>query len=297
MADLMAGDAGGAGAGGDSGGQAAAGSDAGGAGATEHWTTSLPEGLRDSGSLKRYESAEAAHRGYLDLEKKMAGNPDTLLHIPQDDDSEGWSKLFSKLGRPDSHEKYTFPKPENTDPDDIDEIMESQLAQGFHAANLTVKQAEQLYNVLMSADEDQLTRLKGEVQKKNDASTAALKAEWGPDYEKNLGLSQRAFGLFPERLQTLVAESGFTGDIDYIKVFHKFGQFLGEDGTAGGAGGTGGFGGMSKETADVKLAEFRGDKEKIAALTDPKSLGHQAAKAEWEALNLAKVGGEAIPIG
>ncbi len=291
MADLAGGDAGGGGAAG-TGGDAAAGG-----GGDAHWAESLSDDLKTSTSLRKFKTSEDSHRAYLELENKMGADNDSLLTIPKDDDSEAWSALYTKLGRPDSHEKYTFPKPENVDPDDIDEVMESQLAQGFHAANLTVKQAEQLYNVLMSADEDQLTRLKGEVQKKSDASTAALKAEWGPNYENNLGLAQRAFGIFPERLQTLIAEGGYTGDIDYIKGFYKFGQFLGEDGTAGGAGGTGGFGGMSKEQADVKLAEFRGDKEKTAALQDPKSLGHQAAKAEWEALNLAKVGGEAIPIG
>ncbi len=292
MADgLLAGDQ----PGGDSGGQNAAGG--GDAGAQGHWADGLSDDLKSSATLRQFKTSEDSHRAHLSLEKKMGAGNDNLLTIPKDGDSEGWSALFSKIGRPDSHEKYTFPKPENVDADDIDEVMEAQLARGFHAANLTVKQAEQLYNVLMSADEDQLTRLKGEVQKKNDASTAALKAEWGPAYGNNLGLAQRAFAQFPERLQTLLAESGYTSDIDYIKGFHKFGQFLGEDGAAGGAGGAGGFGGMSKEQADVKLAEFRGDKDKVAALTDPKSLGHPAAKAEWEALNLAKVGGEAIPIG
>ncbi|MEE9366718.1 MAG: hypothetical protein V3W44_08535 [Dehalococcoidales bacterium] len=283
------------GGGGDAGaGDAGAGGDAGGGG--DHWTTSLPEDMRESGSLKRYDTAEAAHRGHLDLEKKMGGNADTLLHIPEESDTEGWNALFTKLGRPDSHEKYGFPDlGPNADPDDLDEVMRGQLAQGFHAANLTTKQAEQIYNTMITAQDDQLKRAKAEVAGKNEASTAALKAEWGVKYEDNLGLAKRAFAVFPESLQVIIADSGFTQDIDYIKGFHKFGQFLGEDGSAGGSG-AGGFGGMNKEQASVKLTEFTSDAEKTKALNDLRSPGHAAAKAEWVAINLALVGGEAKPL-
>jgi len=75
------------------------------------------EGVRDFVAKKGFKSIDEQTAAHVELEG-MLGQKDRLVVIPEGDDTEAWSKVYDKFGRPESAEKYVFtpregdPKPE-----------------------------------------------------------------------------------------------------------------------------------------------------------------------------------------
>ena len=73
------------------------------------WLDSIPEEFRDKPSFTKYKSLEDFSKGY-DNVTKMVGNS---VRIPTEESTEEeLNEFYTKLGRPDSHEKYSYERPE-----------------------------------------------------------------------------------------------------------------------------------------------------------------------------------------
>ena len=78
-----------------------------------------PEVVKTLLEAKKWNNVEQLATGYTELEK-FTGTGEHLL-IPKDGDAEGWDKVYSQLGRPETHDKYVIE-------DDKDVPLDDELA-------------------------------------------------------------------------------------------------------------------------------------------------------------------------
>lgn len=147
------------------------------------WRASLPEDLRSVPSLEKFKDSGSLAKSYLELEK-MTGN---AIRLPKPDASpEELDKFYSRLGRPESPEKYELKRPELPEGVPYNEELEIKFKSWAHRAGLQPRQAQAL---LEQFNADQLEVYKASAKAQEDA-VAELKKEFGGDYEKKIGAAK-----------------------------------------------------------------------------------------------------------
>jgi len=205
------------------------------------WLGSVQDAeLREFIQNKGWNDPAEMAQGYRNLEKLVGGEK---LPLPKGDtDNEGWDRVYKALGRPAKPEDYQLPDLES--------------AQAYHKLGLTGRQATGL-----SAWQDTLQAAR-EQKAKEEAATlrtqqlAAVRKEWGGEFDENVRLGKRAvreFGLegSVEKLEAAL------GSADLLKLTAKLGRGLKEDSFAGGSVPAAG---PTKEGAKEELALLQRDK-------------------------------------
>ena len=188
------------------------------------WLSGADESLKKS--LAKFKEPMAVGRAYAELEKKLGSS----VQIPKEDASpEEWGKFFSRIGRPDSPEKYELPKEVLTDE------LRAKLAKEAFEAGATPKMVKALVGTIV---EDAKTR-EAEFVKKQEAeyneAVGVLKGEYGAKFDENLALANKALtGLFPSAAKMIV-ERGLGNDPALIRDLVALGSRLGEDKLVSGA--------------------------------------------------------------
>ena len=84
-------------------------------------------------SDKGFKSPAAVLKSYREIEKSFG----TRVPIPEDADAEGWSKLYTRLGKPQTADKYEFKEIQDQDKPLIEDFRQRAFSE-----NLTQKQVE-----------------------------------------------------------------------------------------------------------------------------------------------------------
>ncbi len=183
------------------------------------------EGLRGLAELKGWDSPEKALSSYKNLEKLTGLPPERLLKIPDKDDAAGLAELNKRFGwaAPDDAKDYNIEVPEGSDnryaehirgvfkelgvPKDLAEKLAK--AQNTYMADL-LKSEDDAYNVKAQAD------------------MAALKAEWGGEFDKLDQLGRRAAKEFGVDQTTLELMEDLLGPAGSAKFWAKIGSKMSE---------------------------------------------------------------------
>jgi hypothetical protein len=198
--------------------------------------TELREFIQNKGWNDPAEMAQ----GYRNLEKLVGGEK---FPLPKGDtDSEGWERVYKALGRPAKPEDYQLPDLES--------------AAAYHKLGLTARQATGLsawQDTLKAAQEQ---KAKDEALSQRAQQLAAVRKEWGGEFDENVRLGKRAvreFGLegSVEKLEAAL------GSADLLKLTAKLGRGLKEDSFAGGSIPAAS---LTKEGAKEELALLQRDK-------------------------------------
>jgi hypothetical protein len=205
------------------------------------WTDSVADAeLREFIQNKGWNDPAEMAQGYRNLEKLVGGDK---LPLPKgDNDNEGWDRVYKALGRPAKPEDYQLPDLES--------------AQAYHKLGLTGRQATGLnawQDTLKAAQEQ---KAKDEAASQRAQQLAAVRKEWGGEFDENVRLGKRAvreFGLegSVEKLEAAL------GSADLLKLTAKLGRGLKEDSFAGGSVPAAG---LTKEGAKEELALLQKDK-------------------------------------
>ena len=178
--------------------------------------------------------------GYRNLEKLVGGEK---IPLPKGDtDDEGWERVYKALGRPAKPEDYQLPDLES--------------AQAYHKLGLTARQATGLSAWQDTLNAAQEQKAKDEAVSQRAQQLAAVRKEWGGEFDENVRLGKRAvreFGLegSVEKLEAAL------GSGDLLKLTAKLGRGLKEDSFAGGSVPAVG---LTKEGAKEELALLQRDK-------------------------------------
>jgi len=233
---------------------------------------SLPDNLRNEPSLQTFSTVDNLAKSYVNAVKKIGGNPDHLVQIPQEGESR--DNFYNKIGRPETPEGYDF----GEDGGKLDFYRNA-----THQLGLTQDQAANMLQLYAAVEEEQT-----KASDKQNADFAVesqinLKREWGTNYDSNIDMAQRAFAQFasPE-FSKLMDETGLGNHPELLKAFSKVGQMLGDDQLIVGSG----IGGQSKSPAQAKeeIESLYQDKEFSKSYLDKTDVNHKAASSKMDKL-------------
>lgn len=230
---------------------------------------------------------------YVALEKLHGLGPERLVALPKDaEDTEGWNKVFERLGRPADASGYDLKI------DGLDEAQGKAFAEKAHALGLTSAQVKALaaWDVERGAAAAQAQQ--EQFIAEGQEAVAALKTEWGQAYgqrEQQARAAAQEFGIKPGILDEndLTSIEKAIGTAKLLKLFESVGARMGEAPVVEGqAQPGGGFGPMTPATASAKIAELTSDPQFMAAYmatgmgrNDPR---HLEAVKKMAALHEAK---------
>ena len=151
-----------------------------------------------------------------------------LPHMEGVADLEGFINRMSDLGKvPPVPEKYEFQVPEGLYPQT--ELMD-QFSTLAKDASLSQEQAAKV----MGLWHEMQLKARGDADNNMSAAVTSLQADWGKDYDSNLGLAKKAVDHFGgKELVDYLDATGMGNHMPLIKAFQTIGKALGEDSMVG----------------------------------------------------------------
>jgi hypothetical protein len=243
--------------------------------------------LKTWAASKNFKDVETVTQSAWHFEKLHGVPADQILKLPKAGaDFAEYEPVFNRLGRPEKADAYTLKLPEGqTDTSLIDAVKPI-----FHKAGLSQKQAEIVnswWNEYAGALEKKQTET---LAAKQVAEVAALKTEWGPQFDSFGKIADRAgaeFGLAAEDYEAL---KQVMGPAKAMKLLYNIGSKLGSDAAiVGGDGKTGGFGGMSPAQAQARIKELQNDRGFAARFNHSDPANRDRAEAREEMAKLHRI--------
>ena len=183
------------------------------------WGAQLSKELKENKdavkALAKFEDISSLASSYIELEKKL-GSMHTLPG--EKATKEELDAFYKKLGKPDAADKYGFKQEWDA---------EKRFAEAAYEANLSDAQAKSLYAFFHKIGEDQQAQLAEAVKKQAEETDAALKKEFGNKVSEAFASDS----IFSQLEQT-----GLAYHPDFVKMFIKIGEALGESRTVLGDG-------------------------------------------------------------
>ena len=224
-------------------------SNAGGGGTVEYpgWMASLPDAYKKHEGFSKFtEPAQAWQKfdSLLQAEGKSVVIPDEKA---TDADR---AAFFTKLGRPETADKYTITKPEGL-PETVTYSPELEAAakQVFHKFGFNDAQAKGVYGWFFeSVKAGEAARVAAE-QKAFETAVNQLKDEWkGDEFNANVEIAHRGWKKFTEGnadaekfiKETEVGGVALGDHPVFLRIFSKIGKAIADDSAAGDRGGAGG---------------------------------------------------------
>lgn len=148
--------------------------------APQDWRTTLPEDLRNLPSIQKFQTPDAMAKSYANLERLVGMEK---IPMPKDkNDKAAWDTVWSRLGRPESPDKYQF-KFELPDGVTVPEANVKAFAEAAHRLGMPQDMyagVMELYQQMeVSAHQQRL-----EAQKESDAAAETeLRRAYGSAYD------------------------------------------------------------------------------------------------------------------
>jgi len=111
----------------------------------------MPDNVKSLIDSKGYAGVEDLATAYTNAASKLGVDPTRLLTLPdKPDDADGWSKLYTKMGRPESPDGY---KPDVKTPDglNLDDALMKEFANIGHSIGLTNSQLSKIVQFQMDS--------------------------------------------------------------------------------------------------------------------------------------------------
>jgi len=227
--------------------------------------TSLPDNLRNEPSLQTFTTVDNLAKSYVNAVKKIGGNPDHLVQIPQEGESK--DNFYNALGRPETPEGYDF----GEDGGQLDFFRKA-----THQIGLSNSQAQNMLKLYAAVESEQNKQSQKANADFHVNSQIELKREWNVDYDKKMDYAQRVFGQFAsQEFKDLMDTTGLGNHPELLKTFSKIGQMMGEDQLVVGSG----IGGqaMSPVEAKEEIQRLYADKAFSQSYLNKNDPGHKQA--------------------
>lgn len=227
---------------------------------------------------KQYASPEVQVEAHYNLEKLLGHHKAGRTVVVPDDSAtpEERAAFYTKLGRPDTADKYEIPAVEGADPNFSKGVREMLFEAGVPAAQgkaLAEKYIALEKQVADARAAEQTARFTQEGDK--------LKKEWGAAYEDKAKGVDRAASEFGLNEQELVALRNALGPYRAMTFLDAVGSKLGEGSYISGDSSRDFSGAMTPAQAQSRIKDLRGDSDFIKRYTS----GDVNAKAEMDRLH------------
>jgi len=214
----------------------------------------LPEDLRSHDALKDIKDITGLARAFIDTKSMVGG----MVRVPGDGASEeDRAKFFSRIGRPDSADKYALEAKDVP----LNEEAVKAFRSAAHHANLTTDQASAIFNWMVADQKERIGKLTESEKEAAEKTAVALRSEYGAEYDRRKGAAEIALTKFFTADDANTIRGLLDKNPGIFRAVSNIGMSISESDS----GGSGGRSGGSVVTVDDARAKIR------AAQSDPKS--------------------------
>ncbi len=199
--------------------------------------------------------AVKAHRA---AEKRLGAPADELVRLPKDPNDAAWADAYKRLGKPDEATGYDLSPLSPADKPLAPELV-SALQQAAHKAGLAPGQLLGVADAFLKHQGEVATKADAEVKFNATAEAEKLRQNWGPNYDTNLFVAQRAatvLGISPEAVTALEKVAGYSTTMETIR---KLGVAMGEARVITGQQPGNTTAAMSADQAAARIADLKND--------------------------------------
>lgn len=247
------------------------------------WTDGLNDDLKGFVANKGWKDPGAVVQSYQEL-AKFAGAKQNYVEIPEAGDVEGVTGILRKLGAPESAEGYSFDIGEDVQ---VDENLLGSFKEMAAGASFTPEQAKVAVDWYNGQMADAKAAFEQNQIEQSEAAIAALKQEWGKDFDANVAAGQTLVKRLGLDAAEIEAFEKATSTAAVMNIMAKLGSGLGEKGLVGDET-TSGL--MTPHQANAKIAELGANKEFRTQLYNPSNPRHKSAVAEMDRLQRIAAG-------
>ena len=189
--------------------------------ALKAWGAQLSKELKENEEavkvLSKFEDISGLAHSYIELEKKQG----SMHTIPGEKATqEELDAFYKRLGKPEAADKYSF---------DQKYEAEKRFAEAAFKANLSDKQAKELYDFFLNIGQSQQAQYKEIIVKKAQETDALLQKEYGNLFEQKIGNYTKALKLLGGgEVMKQLEETGLAYDPGFVKLMINAGEALGE---------------------------------------------------------------------
>ena len=192
------------------------------------WKDSISEQYRNDPNIEKFTEIDALAKSYINA-TKMIGQ-DKLVIPNNNSTEEAWNEVYTKLGRPESADKYSLDA--KSEVVNLDENAIKQFAEQSHKLGLNNKQAQGILEFYKNNMEGTAQQSKIDTETAQAQAEQQLRQEWGRDFEgkvKQAGALAKA-NINPEVLDMTLSNGTRLGDHpEIIKGFAKIAGMMQED--------------------------------------------------------------------
>jgi hypothetical protein len=192
------------------------------------WKDSISEAYRNDPNIEKFTEIDALAKSYINA-TKMIGQ-DKVVIPTNNSTEEHWDEVYTKLGRPESADKYTLDA--KSEVVNLDETSIKSFAEQSHKLGLNNKQAQGILEFYKNNMEGTAQQSKIDTETAQVQAEQQLRQEWGRDFEgkvKQAGALAKA-NINPEVLDMTLSNGTRLGDHpEIIKGFAKIAGMMQED--------------------------------------------------------------------
>lgn len=249
------------------------------------WRDSLAPELRDLPDVKDLPDVNAAVKRMVEA-RKMVG-AEKIVIPGKDATPEEVNAYWTKLGRPESADKYEVPKENMPEGVTLDPALTKSAFEEMHRLGISKNQAAELvrWNVKMAAEQRDAQAL---VQKQAiETNLTALRKEFGKAFDEKDRHASNAIETYggKEALALIKANPALATNPVFVKMMAAIGREIAEDPIRGG-GHQQSFAKGPTE-AQAEIGRKSADEGFMKALGNAMHPGHKVAQEEWTRLHQA----------
>lgn len=192
------------------------------------WKETISEEFRNDPNISKFTEIDALAKSYINATKMIGSDK---IAVPTNNSTEDqWNEVYSKLGRPESPDKYKLDYKSEVVP--IDDNALKSFAEVAHKTGLNEKQAQAILDFYKQNSEDSIQQLKVDTETAQAQAQQQLRQEWGKQYDVNIkkAASVAKANMNPEILDMQLRDGTRFGDHpEVIKGFAKIAGLLSED--------------------------------------------------------------------
>lgn len=142
----------------------------------------LPEEIRSEGVFANFNGVEDLAKSYFNAAKMVGLDKGSVVAIPRDDSKEAWDGVYSKLGRPESPDKYNL----DAYKDSVDMAELKPWVEKLHSLGFNQKQVDGVFGEFFGKAKEAQEKIAAEKEARYETWGAQVKAEYGMATDQRL---------------------------------------------------------------------------------------------------------------
>ena len=192
------------------------------------WKSSISEEFRNDPNIEKFTEIDALAKSYINATRMIGQDK---VAVPNKNSTEDqWNEVYSKLGRPETADKYAFDVESETLP--FDEGAVKSFAEQSHKLGLNNTQAQGILEFYKNNMETSAQQATVNTETAQAQAETELRAEWGKEFDNNVSKASALAkaNMNPEILDLQMQDGTRIGDHpEIIKGFAKIAGMLSED--------------------------------------------------------------------